>query len=427
MSSGLSKEDIVQVVTDNYSSKAKQTVSPGYARTVAEALGYTKEQLEGIPDGANMGLSCGNPVATASLKEGEHVLDLGSGGGIDVFLAASKVGPTGQVVGLDNSMDMVELARQNAAKQNFKSPNVSFVQASLTENLPITSDSVDCILSNCVINLLPLAGKAGLMKEAHRVLRPGGRMTLDDIVAKNPLPDNILNDLKAYVNCISGAITLDEYKQLFADAGFQGVSFVATNRDLNVYYEGNANKGRSCCRATATGQVPTKPDYDANEYVASYQIRALKSGDVSTDTKPLPDVLLRHWDAFPTVKASPPPLTAEEVLSLIRDPSSSSTDYAVVDVRRNDHAGGHVRGSHQCPAQTFHNDLPQFFDKFKNTEKVIFYCGSSNGRGPRCAGWYQDYLDTVGQERASKAYVLEGGIRGWLSKYKGQDDLVDYD
>ncbi|PFH48233.1 hypothetical protein AMATHDRAFT_49679 [Amanita thiersii Skay4041] len=426
-------EEHTQAITEAYNAKARETTSAASARKVAEAFGYMKEELDSIPEASNMGLSCGNPVAAASLKEGEHVLDLGSGGGIDVFLAASKVGPTGQVVGLDNSADMVTLARKNAAGRNLRSPHVSFVQASLTQELPITSDSVDCILSNCVINLLPFAGKATVMKEAYRVLRPGGRITLDDVISKTPLPDAILKDLSAHVNCIAGAVTPEEYRKFLEEAGFKGLStrdivFVETKKDLNVYYEAGTNcgsAGNNCCGPSETGRdLSTKPNYNVNEYVASYQVYAIKPGVSTTQA---PDVLLHSWDAFPKVKSSPPRLTPDEVVSLIRDPTKLSDNYTVIDVRRNDHSGGHVRGSHQCPAQTFYDELPGFFDKFKTSKKVIFYCGSSNGRGPRCAGWYQDYLDAVGAEHKSQAYVLEGGVKEWLTRFTGEEDLVDYD
>ncbi|KAF8896114.1 S-adenosyl-L-methionine-dependent methyltransferase [Infundibulicybe gibba] len=386
-----SDTSILKVVYDVYNEKGKaEGASASYAEKVAKSFGYSAEELETLPENANMGLSCGNPLATASIKEGETVLDLGSGGGIDILLAASKVGPIGQAIGLDMSPNMISLARQNAKKKNLFPPQVCFIQTGLTESLPIASDSVDCILSNCVINLLPVSGKESLLKEAYRVLKPGGRVVLDDIIAKTILPDDILANLASYVNCVSGAIQLDEYK-------------------------------RSLIRGTS--MIPEQPDYNANDWVAAYQIYAIKSGVPTGDSPP---ALLRSWDAYPAVQSTPPVITAEAVASLIRDKSKNESGYAVIDVRRNDHGGGHVRGSHQWAAQTFYDDLPKFFEKFGNTKEVIFYCGSSAGRGPRCAGWYQDYLDAEGTQ-GSSAKILEGGIKGWLNKFPDQEDLVDCD
>ncbi|KAJ3541880.1 hypothetical protein NMY22_g3713 [Coprinellus aureogranulatus] len=356
------------------------------ANVVATAFGYTAEELGLIPAESNLGLSCGNPAAIAKLKEGERVLDLGSGGGIDVFLAASKVGPTGQAIGLDGSADMVALARKNAAKQGLKPPHVAFVQAALEKELPIESNTVDCILSNCVINLLPLAGKASVFKEAFRVLKPGGRIVLDDIIARKPLPENVTDNLAAYVGCIGGAVTEEQYRSFLSDAGFKDVLFVARKSDLNVYWKGTSSI--SCCStAPDLSQRPDFPeDFDVNEWVGSFEVYAVKPVGEEPATIS-PTTLLRWWDAYPTVKASLPFLTADEVAALVRDPKVQSEEkVAVIDVRRNDHAGGHVRGSEQWPAQTFYDDLPGFYEKHKNTEKVIFYCQSSNGRGPRSAG-----------------------------------------
>jgi rhodanese-related sulfurtransferase len=129
------------------------------------------------------------------------------------------------------------------------------------------------------------------------------------------------------------------------------------------------------------------------------------------------------WEAYPTVKSSPALISPEEIAELLR---ANDGNLAVIDVRRNDHAGGHVRGSTQCPAQSFYDDLPTFLERYRNTEKVAFYCSSSAGRGPRCAGWYQDYLNERGTT-TSTAYVLQGGIKAWLAKYESEEGLVDKD
>ncbi|KAF5316606.1 hypothetical protein D9619_006263 [Psilocybe cf. subviscida] len=437
--------DIVGIVKEAYSTKAREGVPAEYAKRVAQAFGYTEEQLLTVPDGASLGLSCGNPVASASLKEGETVLDLGSGGGIDVFLAAAKVGSTGCVVGLDMSDDMISLARKNAARKELKPPHVAFVKALLTEPLPIESNSVDCILSNCVLNLLPDEGKAAVLKEAYRVLKPGGRITLDDIVAKKILPDNIRNDIAGYIGCVAGAIPLERYQGLFEEAGFTNVVFVDTKNDLNIYYAAPGQPSAttpagasSCCSPAPTAaqtkpgnsaQIPVKPEYEVNDWVASYQIYAIKAS--ATPAVEIPaTVLAQWWDAYPVVKSSPSNATAEEVAELIRQANKqgdAKRDFAVIDVRRNDHGGGHVRGSHNWHAQTFYDDLPKFFEEFKDTPRVFFYCQSSNGRGPRSAGWYQDYLDAHTGDHSSAAYVLKGGIKNWKATFAGQEDLIDID
>ncbi|ETW80153.1 hypothetical protein HETIRDRAFT_322938, partial [Heterobasidion irregulare TC 32-1] len=393
---------------------------------VAEAFGYSLQDLQSVPVESHLGLSCGNPIAAASIKGGENVLDLGSGGGIDVFLAASKVGAQGHVIGLDMSPDMVARARLNAEKNNLRPPRVAFVQAQLTEPLPIVSDSIDCVLSNCVINLLPGSRKASILKEIYRVLRPGGRLVLDDIIAKQPLPEYIRNDLASYVSCISGAIQVDEYRVLLAAAGLEDVVFVDTKGDINVYYQTQPASSPCCSPAASSGPSKPTPDFNANEWVASYQIYAIKPQLEDYDPQAGPTApLLRWWDAYPdSESADLPSLSAQAVAELVRD--KTRKDFAVIDVRRNDHAGGHVRSSYQCPAQTFYDDLPEFYQRFKEVEKVVFYCGSSNGRGPRCAGWYRKHLMAVGNAK-SQAYILEGGIKAWLKEFAHIDELVDTD
>ncbi|KAG1775513.1 S-adenosyl-L-methionine-dependent methyltransferase [Suillus placidus] len=410
-------EGVVSAVCDAYSSIAREGAHTTYAEAVAEAFGYTTEQLRSIPAESHMGLGCGNPVAVASIKEGETVLDLGSGAGIDVLLAAQKVGPKGQAIGLDMSTDMVNRARKNAFKQGYRPPQVVFIQTKLTESLPVATASVNCIVSNCVINLLPDAGKAALLKECYRILKPGGRLVVNDIIAKKLLPDTIRSDLSAYIGCISGALQLEQYRSLLNHAGFTDALFVDTGGDLEVYKFAEPTSGGApspstkCCAAT-TSPLPQTTIGNLNEWAASYQIYAKKLSSDNGAADKSPPALDRWWDAYPKDH-----LTSGEVASLLRDPNRS--DYAIIDVRENDRVGGHVLGSVQWRADSFAGSLDRFYDEYGKTKQVIFYCGSSKGRGSRCAAWYQDYLNGKGNTE-SKACVLEGGYHGW--RYP---DLVD--
>ncbi len=181
-------------------------------------IGYGQADLAGVPEGANLGLGCGAPVALLSLKPGETVLDLGSGAGVDVFLAAGQVGPAGRVIGVDMTPEMIERARANAAQGGFT--NVEFRQGRL-EALPLADASVDAVTSNCVINLVP--DKGGVFREIARVLRPGGRLAISDIVLDGPLPEAIARDLLAYVGCVAGAMDRRAYFGLLEAAGLKDV------------------------------------------------------------------------------------------------------------------------------------------------------------------------------------------------------------
>lgn len=181
-------------------------------------LGYKATDFEQMPQGANMGLGCGNPQAIASLKPGETVLDLGSGGGFDAFLAARQVGESGKVIGVDMTPAMVSLARENAAKGKFE--QVEFRLGEI-EHLPVADHSVDVIISNCVINLSP--EKQQVYNEAFRVLKPGGRIAISDTVAIAPIPDHLLEDMELYSACVSGASTVDEIKEILENAGFSDI------------------------------------------------------------------------------------------------------------------------------------------------------------------------------------------------------------
>ncbi len=188
---------------------------------ISKKIGYTDEELGSIPDGANLGLGCGNPVALASLKEGDIVVDLGSGPGLDCFLAADKVGKKGKVIGIDMTPEMLEKARENAGKGSYS--NVEFRLGEI-EHLPVADNSADVVISNCVINLSP--DKQKVFGETFRVLKPGGRIMVSDIVLTRPLPEKIRESIDAYIDCISGAITKEEYLHTVKAAGFSEVSII---------------------------------------------------------------------------------------------------------------------------------------------------------------------------------------------------------
>jgi SAM-dependent methyltransferase len=228
----MEKEKVKKVVREGYAKIAKQDSSccatsksccgsGNLAEDISKSIGYTEEELRGVPEGANLGLGCGNPVALASLKEGEVVLDLGSGAGFDCFLAATRVGDEGRVIGVDMTPEMLEKARENARKVNSK--NVEFRLGEI-ENLPVADSSVDVVISNCVINLSP--EKRRVFNEAYRALKPGGRLMVSDIVLLMELPDVLKNSIEAYVGCLSGALLKDEYIRTIKAAGFKDVRII---------------------------------------------------------------------------------------------------------------------------------------------------------------------------------------------------------
>jgi arsenite methyltransferase len=240
-------ESITQAVKSKYGSTATSGLSSDHegVRAVAEAFGYSPEELASIPAEANMGLSCGNPTATAKLREGETVVDLGSGGGLDVLLASRMVGPTGKAIGIDMTPEMIDLARKNADKAGLA--NVEFHLATI-DGLPLADASVDCVISNCVINLAP--DKPAVFREIARVLRPGGRLAVSDIALKRGLPPELGDDLMAYVGCIAGAIPIEEYRRGLVEAGFAHVEVIDSGADLNAYAKVENQAG--CCSPPAS-------------------------------------------------------------------------------------------------------------------------------------------------------------------------------
>lgn len=191
------------------------------ANEISKNIGYSDSDLAAVPEDANLGLGCGNPVALASLKPGEVVIDLGSGAGFDCFLASNKVGPEGKVIGVDMTPDMLDKARENAVKGKYT--NVEFRLGEI-ENLPVADNTADAIISNCVINLSP--DKPRVFTEAFRILKPPGRLMVSDIVLNQELPEKIKQSVSGYIGCLSGAILKNDYLNTIQKAGFQQVKVV---------------------------------------------------------------------------------------------------------------------------------------------------------------------------------------------------------
>jgi arsenite methyltransferase len=292
-------EQILESVKSKYAAVAESSLSSDHAgvKAVAEAFGYTPEELTSIPAEANMGLSCGNPTATAHLRPGEVVVDLGSGGGLDVFLSSKQVGPTGRAIGIDMTPAMIERARANAIAGGYT--NVEF-HLSTIDKIPLPDASVDCVISNCVLNLAP--DKPAVFREIVRVLKPGGRLAVSDIALKHELPEAISKSVAAYVGCIAGAIRIDDYRAGLLAAGFEHVEIVDSGRDLNAYAK--IENQSACCSPAMDGTAASNPlqvvetsccspapatdstlhddlktllaDYDVNAAAASVKVYALK-------------------------------------------------------------------------------------------------------------------------------------------------------
>ena len=289
-------ERLLDSVKSKYGAVAESTLSSDHegVKAVAEAFGYSPEELTSIPAEANMGLSCGNPTATANLRAGEVVVDLGSGGGLDVFLSAKQVGPTGKAIGIDMTPSMIERAKANADKGGYT--NVEFHLAQI-DSLPLPDASVDCVISNCVINLAP--DKPAVFREIARVLKPGGRLAASDIALKKDLPEDVANSLAAYVGCIAGAVRIDTYREELLKAGFEFVEIVDSGADLNAYAKVENQAGccspgmesstpfavvqEECCMPASTSAASLHQDlssllsaYDVNDAAASVKVYAVK-------------------------------------------------------------------------------------------------------------------------------------------------------
>lgn len=259
----MKSKEVKKSVRDSYAKVARRGSSccgdSPKSTDVSKAIGYSQEELLSIPDASNMGLGCGNPTAIASLKEGEVVLDLGAGGGLDCFLSSQKVGPTGKVIGVDMTPDMIDLARDNAEKNNFT--NVEFRLGEI-ENLPVADNSVDIIISNCVINLSP--EKQRVFDEAYRVLRPGGRIAISDIVLLKPLPDSIRDNKKLLAACISGAELKNRYLEMIENAGFKDIQVQQKGTNLKHEVKGEKKEGKPKSKLIIGGEEVDLEDVDVD-------------------------------------------------------------------------------------------------------------------------------------------------------------------
>ncbi|KAI8648762.1 Methyltranfer-dom domain-containing protein [Fusarium keratoplasticum] len=235
-------KEIYDQVNKRYGSIAKSSTGQ-YEQTVAKAFGYTEDELAGVPEGANLGLSCGNPIALARLREGEIVIDLGSGAGFDVFTAAKRVGPTGKAIGVDMNKNMIDKA--NANKAHLNASNVQFIETAIT-SIALPDNTADCIISNCVINLVPAEDKQFAFNEMFRLLKPGGRVAISDILARKVFTEEMKKNIALYVGCVAGASQVSEYDAFLKNAGFNDVLIVDSKNDLNVYCTA-AEAKPSCC------------------------------------------------------------------------------------------------------------------------------------------------------------------------------------
>ena len=256
--------DLQKAIQDGYAQTANSSLSSENqdVRAVAEAFGYSAQELASIPAEANMGLSCGNPIATASIKEGETVLDLGSGGGLDVFLAAQKVGPTGQAIGVDMTPAMIERANKAAMKGDPTTGgpyrNVQFKLGQI-DDLPLADNTVDVVISNCVVNLAPDKNK--VFAEMFRTLKPGGRVAISDIALKQDLPPELGNSLAALVGCIAGAIKIEEFERGLQEAGFESIAILDAGSDLTAYAQVDGQA--ACCAPPSSAPEASTPEAEA--------------------------------------------------------------------------------------------------------------------------------------------------------------------
>ena len=268
-----SNEKIRETVRKGYTdiAKGKSSCCCGSSAPdkLAEAIGYTSEEMQVLPDGANMGLSCGNPTAIAGLKPGQAVLDLGSGGGFDVFIAAKKIGPTGKAIGVDMTPDMLSKARGSISKFTEKTglSNVEFRLGEI-EYLPVADSSIDVIISNCVINLSP--DKQQVWNEIGRVLKSGGKACVSDLALKKPLPKEILESAAALVSCVAGAILVDETIKMAKQAGLSNIQIDEKAYSIDVMADCNDPLYRQVKESMPQGAK-------LSDYIVSVNVTAFKT------------------------------------------------------------------------------------------------------------------------------------------------------
>ncbi len=274
----MKKREIKKFVREAYAKITRQdssccvSVDSSYgsadlARGISKKIGYTEEDLKSAPEGANLGLGCGNPVALTSLEEGETILDLGSGAGLDCFLASSKVGEKGKVIGVDMTPNMIEKAKENAEKGNYK--NVEFRLGEI-ENLPVADNSVDVVISNCVINLSP--NKRRVFQEIFRVLKPGGRIAISDIALIKELLKKTRESIEAYVSCVGGAILIDKYRRIIETSGLKDIVITVKNLSACINTDTKDPIGRDILDSLVENE-------SLGRYVASIYIEGRKENN----------------------------------------------------------------------------------------------------------------------------------------------------
>ncbi|KAL4077555.1 Rhodanese-like domain-containing protein [Scleroderma citrinum] len=315
----------------------------------------------------------------------------------DVFLAEKRTGSKGQVIGFDISLDKICLARHTATERNLRPQHVVFVQATPTGEFPVLSNSIDWVLSTWSTSQFVQAVREKLLDEIFRVVKPRGRVMFKDTIAFQPIPGHLRAKLVADV------------AHIFNDNGYTEL--------MNSTSIIDALNGKHSDNPLDSG-IPSEQAVYYSFHVEKPPRREELDGQSPPET-----ALRDWWIAYPAPSSEVPSLDCDDVATLVK--RANKEDYVVIDVRRNDRVGGHVRGSAQHPAQTFYDELPTFHKTFQEKKQVIFYCGSSNGRGPRCAKWYQDYLNEVGNTH-SKAYILSGGIKEWKKRFGSDEELVDW-
>jgi arsenite methyltransferase len=277
----MTQEDVRKTVREGYArvvqekssccgnNKKKNACCSGTdtSRAASKRIGYSEKDIESVPEGANLGLGCGNPIALASLKRGETVLDLGSGAGFDCFLASARVGLEGKVIGVDMTPEMLDQARANLSKGNYK--NVEFRLGEI-ENLPVADNMVDVIISNCVINLA--ADKNRVFREAFRVLKPSGRLMVSDIVLMKELPEFVKSSVAAYIGCVAGAMKKSDYLRAIEEAGFKQVQIV----DETVFPADNLTDDETVQKLGETLEIGKEQLRDLASSIASVKVSAVK-------------------------------------------------------------------------------------------------------------------------------------------------------